>query len=46
MFEVRPHGFGSQLGVLCADTYAQAVNLHRIFGGVIVYMVTGWDVTP
>lgn len=46
IFEVRPHGANSRLGFLPAHSLEEAINLHRIFGGSIIYLPTGWDVSP
>ena len=46
IFEVRPHGANSRLGYVPANTLDAAHNLHRIFGGAVVDLATGWDITP
>ncbi len=45
-YEVRPHGANDRKGFIPFDTFDAACHGHRIFGGAIVQVSTGWDVTP
>ena len=46
VFEVRPYGANDRRGYLQTASQASAINMHRIFGGAIIYLPTGWDITP